>query len=165
MKTSGGLVMYRFDDGELKCFLVHPGGPAWIDKDIGVWSIPKGEVAPEDSSDILSAAIREFVEETGFLPEGPYIPLGKIVQKSGKVVHAWAFEDRLHVNPEHLHCNEILIEYPKGSGKQILIPECDRGGFFTLEECKVKILPAQYPLLETLKTKLDNSGESANVSV
>ncbi len=124
MKVSAGLIMFKFDCGVPKFFIVHPGGPIWAAKDVGVWSIPKGEVDATDT-DLLVTAIREFVEETGWTPKGEYIPLGTITQKSGKVVHAWGFES--DYDPTTMKCNEIEINHPRGSGNKITIPEVDRG--------------------------------------
>lgn len=168
---AAGLVMYRYENGELKFFIVHPGGPTWEHRDIGAWSIPKGEadetdwnLKDPDETDLFVTAVREFIEETAFLPEGPYIPLGSITQKSGKVVHAWAFEDKNNINPADMFCNKIEIEHPRGSGTLITIPECDKGGFFSLDECTVKLNPAQVPLLVTLKSALDKSIKSDTLS-
>jgi predicted NUDIX family NTP pyrophosphohydrolase len=152
---AAGLVMYRYENGEPKFFIVHPGGPLWTHRDVGAWSIPKGEVDEKDT-DVLMTAVREFVEETGFVVHEPFIPLGTITQKSGKVVHAWAFEDKAGINPANMKCNEIEIDHPRGSGNKITIPECDRGDFFTFEECQTKLIPAQVPLIAALKTALDN---------
>ena len=145
-KVSAGLLMYRKTPQGIEVFLIHPGGPFFQNKDLGTWSIPKGEI--ENPEDILSEAIREFHEETGTHPStGQYIPLDTIRQKSGKVVHAWAFEGEL-TNP--FHSNTLSMEWPPRSGKQIVIPEADRGEFFDAESAKQKINPAQAEFIDRL---------------
>lgn len=153
-KTAAGLVMYRIKDGELQVFLVHPGGPMWTNRDIGAWSIPKGEPNPEDTG-LIVTAVREFVEETHFDASiNNLIRLGEIKQKSGKVVHAWAFEDKYNTDPTTLVCNKIEIEHPPKSGKMITIPEVDRGEFFSIAVAETKINPAQVPFLHRLTKDL-----------
>src|SRR3954452_16107577 len=88
-EISAGLMMYRGDDSDLQIFLAHPGGPFWAKKDLGAWTIPKG--VAQEGEELLVAAQREFLEETGISPAGPFLPLGEVRQKSGKRVHAWAF--------------------------------------------------------------------------
>src|SRR5882672_9571558 len=105
-KTSAGLLMHRTRDGQLQVLLVHPGGPLWKNKDEGVWTIPKGEVAPGEEE--IAAAIREFQEETSIVPRGPFEQLGHIKQKSGKVVHAWAFEG--DCDPAKVTSNSFTME-------------------------------------------------------
>jgi predicted NUDIX family NTP pyrophosphohydrolase len=140
--------------GELEVLLVHPGGPFWRDKDLGAWSIPKGEIDEMESP--LEAAGREFEEETGVRPEGPFIPLTPVKQKSRKVVHAWAFNG--DCAPERIRSNSFAMEWPRGSGKIREFPEVDRAEFFRVEEAKNKINPGQVALIEelTLKLKLDS---------
>lgn len=158
MKTSAGLLMYKFIDGKLKVFLVHPGGPYWKDKDI--WGIPKGEVNDNDGKDLLGTARREFWEETGV--EAPreiekYIGLGEITQKNNKVVHAWAFEGDWS---GLLMCHSFVeIEWPYKSWKKIKIPEVDGARFFSLEKAREKIIPAQFELVERLMEKLNSKAE------
>lgn len=148
-KVSAGILLYRWDFIFLEVFLVHPGGPFWMNKDKGVWSIPKGEV--DDHTSLEDTAIREFIEETGFNVDFTnMIPLGSIIQKSGKCVHAWAVEDNVGIAPELMKCNTISIEYPPRSGTMITIPEVDRGEFFSLEVAKEKINPRQVPLIDAL---------------
>ncbi|MEK9771938.1 MAG: NUDIX domain-containing protein [Opitutae bacterium] len=148
-KTSGGLVLYKEDRQNHQVFVLvaHPGGPYFKNKDKGWWSIPKGEPEPEE--DIFLAALREFEEETGMIPSGPYLDLGSIVQNNGKVVFAWAFagdwpDSRLPV------CNKISMEYPKGSGQMWEFPEIDRVAFLPIDQAKEKLRPQQVPLLERL---------------
>ena len=148
-KTSAGLLMYRISDGDLQVLLVHPGGPLWKNKDEGVWTIPKGEVALGE--DQIAAAMREFQEETGIVPGGPggaLTPLGSIKQKSGKIVHAWAFEG--DCDPDQITSNSFSMEWPPQSGRQQSFPEVDRAGFFTIDQAKQKINPAQIALLDAL---------------
>lgn len=149
-RLSAGLLMYRLRDGQLEFFLVHPGGPFWAGKDEGAWTIPKGE--PNEAEDLLAAACREFKEETGFEPAGPYIPLTPVRQKGGKVVHAWAF--RGDCDPAAVRSNTFKARSPPGSGEWRTFPEVDRAGFFPLEEASIKINPGQRPLLTELKQKL-----------
>ena len=148
MKVSAGLLMFKRVDGILKVFIVHPGGPYWVNKDVGAWSIPKGEIE-ENEYKSLDVAIREFKEETGFSTSEPYIPLGTICQKSGKIVIAWAFEG--DNNPSLMKSNMIEINYPLDSDKKITIPEVDKGEYFEIEEAKKKINVAQVTFLERLQ--------------
>jgi len=138
--------MYRWMNGELEVFLVHPGGPLWAKKDRGAWTLPKGEY--EADEDPLVAAQREFREETGFLASGTYIKLGSVRQKSGKVVIAWAFEG--DCDPARLVSNTCTIEWPPRSGKRIEIPEVDRGQWYGLAAARSYIREEQCKLLDTL---------------
>jgi len=146
-KSSAGLILYRVRDNALEVLLVHPGGPFWAKKDLGAWSIPKGEVGPEE--DQLAAAQREFEEELGFSPSGEFVPLGTITQKSGKVVQAWALEGDCDLSS--IKSNSFVIEWPPHSGKQQSFPEVDRAAFFGIEEAKRTINPAQVELLSRLQ--------------
>ena len=145
-RTSAGLLMFRRRDGALEVLLVHPGGPFWAKKDLGAWTIPKGEL--EKGEDALATAQREFEEETGIHPEGPFQPLGSITQKAGKVVHAWAFEGDCAA--ETIHSNTYKVEWPRGSGNWREFPEVDRAEWFRLNDARGKINPAQVPLLDHL---------------
>jgi len=142
--------MYRRLDHEIEVFLVHPGGPFWTKKDAGVWTIPKGEYAPGE--DPLQAARREFQEETGFTAGSDFIELGEIRQASGKLVSAWAFEG--DCDPAKLTSNFCQIEWPPRSGRQIEIPEVDRGEWYAIPAAREKILKTQEPLLDILLRKL-----------
>ena len=146
--------MYRIKEGNTEIFLAHPGGPYFNKKDDGHWSIPKGE--PEEGEQMLVTAMREFKEETGIIPVGEFIPLGSILQKGGKEVHAWSFESDLPVNYVHT-CNIFEEEWPPNSGEYKEFPEIDKVGFFSIDEAKLKIKAAQIPLinrlLEYLQTK------------
>lgn len=139
--------MYRVREGRVELLLVHPGGPFWKKKDAGAWSIPKGEVSAGE--DNLDAARREFFEETGISPEGQFILLGQIIQKSGKVVRAWAFQ--ADCDPAVLKSNTFTMEWPPRSGKQQEFPEIDRAAFFTPEEARKRINPAQTALIDELE--------------
>src|SRR5947208_3301166 len=146
-KESAGLLVYRRRDKRLEFLLVHPGGPFWKNKDAGAWSVPKGEIQPDE--DLLIRAQIEFEEEIGFKPSGDWIPLGSIKQKNGKTVHAWGFEGDLP-EPFKLKSNTCQLEWPPRSGKFIEIPEVHRAEFFTLDVARDKINPAQIPLLDRL---------------
>ena len=129
----------------LQMLLAHPGGPYWVKKDEGAWTIPKGLL---DGQDPIEAAKREFKEETGFEAKEPFIDLGNITQKSGKLVHAWAFEG--DADPAQMQSNHIEIEWPTGSGKKMSIPEVDRCEWFSPDEAKKKVNPAQRPFIDRL---------------
>jgi predicted NUDIX family NTP pyrophosphohydrolase len=146
-QVSAGLLMYRVRDGVLQVLLVHPGGPFWRKKDAGAWTIPKGEVAPGE--DEFRAAVREFKEETGMDAGGPFIDLGTIQQKAGKIVHAWAFAG--DCDPSTLKSNMTRLEWPRGSGRWMTVPEVDRAEFFTVEGAREKINAAQAEFLERLE--------------
>jgi predicted NUDIX family NTP pyrophosphohydrolase len=143
-KVSAGLVMYRRSGPAIEFLLLHPGGPLHARKDAGSWTIPKGE--PEQGEELLATAQREFEEETGVKPEGPFIPLGFIRQKGGKIVHAWALEG--NCDPHCLRSNTFTMEWPPNSGSRQEFPELDRAEFFDLETARVKANPAQVALLE-----------------
>jgi len=138
--------MYRRAAKGIEVLLVHPGGPFWKNKDAGAWSIPKGQAC--EGEDLLACAKREFQEETGFAPAGEFIALNPIKQKTGKIVHAWAFEG--DCDPTKIVSNTFTIEWPPKSGKRIEIPEVDRAAFFDIETAKEKLNPAQAPLLDQL---------------
>lgn len=148
-KRSAGLLMFRKRAGQIEVFLVHPGGPFWAKKDLGAWTLPKGEYSDDESP--LEAAIREFLEETGFRapPEGTkFIDLGTVLQAGGKIVSAWAFEG--DCDPGALVSNLCTIEWPPRSGRRLEIPEADRGEWFSLPEAKERILQGQAAFLDRL---------------
>jgi predicted NUDIX family NTP pyrophosphohydrolase len=148
MRQSAGILLYRHPEpATVELFLVHPGGPYWADKDLGVWSIPKGE--PEVDEELLSAARREFFEETGFALDGPCVPLGAARQDNGKVVHIWTMEG--DVDASKLKSNTCSIQWPPHSGQIIDIPEVDRGEWFSLPHAYTKLYPGQHPFLDALK--------------
>jgi predicted NUDIX family NTP pyrophosphohydrolase len=145
-KRSAGLLMYRRMNDELQVFLVHPGGPYFEKKDAGAWGIPKGEYDKNEAP--LSAARREFMEETGFAPDGEFRELGSVQQKSGKIVIAWAVES--DCDPDKLVSNTCSIEWPPRSGRSLEIPEIDRGRWFTMREARASIRTEQEPFLDSL---------------
>lgn len=148
-KRSAGLLLYRRGADGLEVFLVHPGGPYWAKKDLGAWSVPKGEYGADE--DPLAAARREFAEETGFAVSGPFVELGSIRQASGKLVSAWAVEG--DCGAAALVSNLCEIEWPSRSGRKMQIPEVDRGAWFQLREAGERILESQRPLLDLLVQK------------
>jgi predicted NUDIX family NTP pyrophosphohydrolase len=152
MKVSAGLLMFRRKGRAPEVLLVHPGGPFWVTKDDGAWTIPKGEAAPDEN--LLRRAAIEFEEELGIKPPGNLIPLGSIKQKGGKTVHAWAFEGDLPKSFE-LKSNVFEMEWPPRSGKLRKFPEIDRAEFFAEEVARRKINPAQVSFLTRLREQLD----------
>jgi predicted NUDIX family NTP pyrophosphohydrolase len=148
--VSAGLLLFRRRDGRLEVLLAHPGGPFWAKKDAGAWTVPKGLV--EDGEDLLGAARREFAEETGLRPDGPFLPLDNIRQKAGKVVHAWACEG--DADPSALTSNIIETEWPPGSGRRIEFPEVDRCAWFDPVTAREKLNPAQTAFIERLEASL-----------
>ncbi|MFZ0528532.1 MAG: NUDIX domain-containing protein [Xanthobacteraceae bacterium] len=146
---SAGLLIYRRENG-LEVLLAHPGGPFWVKKDDGVWTIPKGLV--EAGNDLIAAARREFTEETNLTADGELTALSPVNQKSGKTVHAFAFEADFDL--ARFASNEFQIEWPPRSGRQQSFPEIDRIAYFALPIAKVKILLYQRPLLEELERRL-----------
>ncbi len=142
--------MFREIEDVLEVFLVHPGGPYWSKKEEGVWTLPKGEY--EDGEEAIAAAQREFQEETGFIAIGPFLELGSVRQKSGKVVAAWAFEG--NCDPAQLVSNTCEVEWPSRSRKHIVIPEVDRGAWFSLTDAAAVIREEQRPLLLRLQEQI-----------
>lgn len=138
-KKSAGILLYRRRNDELEFFLVHPGGPFWKNKDVGAWTIPKGEF--EDEEESLDAARREFREETGIAVNGDFIELTPVKQKSGKWVYGWALEYELDLSK--MKSNTFEIEWPPKSGKVQAFPEIDKGEWFTEKTAIEKINPAQ----------------------
>jgi predicted NUDIX family NTP pyrophosphohydrolase len=149
-KKSAGILAYRkINDPEV--FLVHPGGPFFKNKDEGVWTIPKGEF--DETENPLTAAQREFFEETGVKISGDFIELKPIKQKAGKVVYAWAIET--DINEKEIQSNTFAMEWPPKSGKVQDFPEVDKAGWFTIQEAKLKINAAQVELIDELLDKLN----------
>ena len=146
IKQSAGILLYRNTNNILEVFLVQPGGPFFKNKDEGSWSIPKGEFLYDEEA--LTAAKREFEEETGQTIDGNFISLGSIKQKSGKIVYAWAVEG--DINHETIFSNTCEIEWPPRSGKKLTIPEIDRAAWFEVDEGKRKINPSQAELIDRL---------------
>jgi predicted NUDIX family NTP pyrophosphohydrolase len=149
-KRSAGILMYRREGTEILLLLVHPGGPYWAKKDLGSWSIPKGECA--EGEDALAAARREFAEETGCKPEGEFQPLGELVQSGGKRVVAWAVSGNF--DPQTLASNQFEMEWPPRSGQMRSFPEVDRAGWFTLAEARERLLASQTPLIDRLLDRI-----------
>lgn len=152
-RVSAGLLMYRIRDGKLQVLLAHPGGPFFTNKDEGTWTIPKGEIEPGE--DMLAAAEREFEEETGVTPTGPFIALTPIKQKGGKIVHAWAFQG--DCDPSAVVSNTFSMEWPPRSGRLMEFPEMDRADFFDVAAAGRKMKAAQMALVEELVKIVDTS--------
>jgi predicted NUDIX family NTP pyrophosphohydrolase len=150
-RRSAGLLMYRRPLHNLEVFLVHPGGPFFAKKDLGAWTIPKGEY--EEDEHPLRAARREFQEETGFPVPETFLDLGSIKQAGGKIVSAWAFEG--DCDPTKLISNSCEMEWPPRSGRIIEIPEVDRGAWFSVADARERIKSTQIPLLDRLLTALN----------
>ncbi|HXX63640.1 MAG TPA: NUDIX domain-containing protein [Bacteroidota bacterium] len=150
MKKSAGLILYRRTKQQLEVLLVHPGGPIWAKRDEGAWSIPKGEISAGEEP--LEAAQREFAEELGSSVQGTLLALGSVIQKGGKVVQAWAVEGDLDVSS--VKSNTFSMEWPPRSGREQEFPEIDRAAFFSLDEAKCKINPAQILLLDRLREQV-----------
>jgi predicted NUDIX family NTP pyrophosphohydrolase len=155
-KQSAGLVIFRRRDGELEVLLVHPGGPLWAKRDLGAWSIPKGELGAGEEP--LAAARREVEEETGLCAAGPFRALGSIRQRGGKLVHAWA--TAADFDPAALRSAAFELEWPPRSGRKQRFPEVDRAAWFALDEARRRILPAQTALLERLAELAAEPGAS-----
>jgi len=147
--------MYRTRNGGLEVFLAHPGGPFFKNKDNGYWSIPKGEIDSKEST--IAAAIREFTEETGIEPAGGFIPLGSVIQKSGKTVHAWAFAGDWDEGTP-IVSNAFEMEWPPRSGKKQQFPEIDRAEFFPVAQAREKINEAQREFISRLEAYLGLRG-------
>lgn len=145
-KQSAGILLYRSSDPETEVLLVHPGGPFWKNKDVGAWTIPKGEF--EESEEPLAAAIREFKEETGFVIQGEFKALDPIQQKAGKVVYAWAIAG--DIDASKVKSNFFEMEWPPKSGKKQSFPEIDKACWFALSEGREKINSSQTALLDQL---------------
>ena len=149
-KTSAGILMYRFRSGRLEVLLLHHGGPFWAKKDLGAWTIPKGEYA--GGEDPLAAARREFREETGFEAEGTFIELTPVRQAGGKLVSCWALEG--DIPAAEIRSNTFRLEWPPRSGRFAEFPEADRAGWFTVTAARRKILQGQVRLIEELQRRL-----------
>jgi predicted NUDIX family NTP pyrophosphohydrolase len=145
-RRSAGILMYRRRGHGIELLLAHPGGPFWAKKDLGAWSIPKGEY--REGEDPLVAAKREFEEETGIRPEGDFLSLGEVVQPGRKIVSAWAVEGDLDVAA--LKSNMFELEWPPKSGRHAQFPEIDRAQWFAPAEAGEKILKGQRPFIDRL---------------
>ena len=152
-KRSAGLLLHRQGEDGREVLLVHPGGPFFAKKDLGVWSIPKGEY--EEGDDPLASALREFEEETGTALEGEgAIELGSVVQRAGKVVSAWALEGDL--DAAAIRSNTFTMQWPPRSGRTAEFPEVDRAEWFAIEEAKRRLVPAQAELVDRLVEALSD---------
>jgi predicted NUDIX family NTP pyrophosphohydrolase len=150
-KKSAGLLLYRSRNSELQVFLVHPGGPFWVKKDDGAWSIPKGEFG--EGEDALETAKRELFEETGCRADGKFLPLTPVRQAGGKLVYAWAAQG--DCDADAIRSNLFSLEWPPRSGKRREFPEVDRAAWFTLQAARRKILKSQLPILTEFESKRD----------
>jgi predicted NUDIX family NTP pyrophosphohydrolase len=151
VKKSAGILCYRWRGSHVDVFIVHPGGPFWKAKDKGAWSIPKGEYA--DGEDPLTAARREFQEETGIEAVGKFQPLQEIKLKSGKRILAWAVETDF--DAANIVSNTFEMEWPLRSGRMQQFPEIDKGDWFTIAGARVKLNEAQAGLLDQLEIILN----------
>jgi predicted NUDIX family NTP pyrophosphohydrolase len=157
-KQSAGLLLYRRTAGGIEVLLAHPGGPFWAKKDLGVWSIPKGEFNEDETP--LAAARREFREEigptvdraVGHAIDGDFLALTPLKQPSRKIVHAFALEADLDVT--HIESNSFEMEWPPHSGKRQSFPEVDRAQWFALDEARARIQRGQAPMLDELTAML-----------
>jgi predicted NUDIX family NTP pyrophosphohydrolase len=147
-KTSAGILLYRRTDDGIDVLLVHPGGPFWQTRDLGAWSLPKGEY--DDREDAEAAARREFKEELGVEALGPLQSLGQVRQRAGKIVRGYAMEGDLDIN--NVRSNEVAIEWPPRSGQTMYCPEIDRAAWFALPLARERILASQRPFLDRLET-------------
>lgn len=153
--VSAGLLLFRRPAGRLEVFLAHPGGPFWRDRDAGAWTLPKGGVHAGEA--LLEAACREFEEETGVRPHGPYLELGSVRQRAGKRVHAWAWEG--DADASAVTSNVMRAEWPRGSGRWITYPEIDRCAWFTPDAARTHLIAAQAEFVARLEARL--AGTSA----
>jgi predicted NUDIX family NTP pyrophosphohydrolase len=161
MTDSAGILLYRRRRGRLEVLLVHPGGPFWARKDEGAWSIPKGEA--NGGEDLLSAAIRELREETGYEgPAGGIVPLGSITQKAGKVVTAWGVEGDL--DPAAITSNTFEMEWPPRSGRKGVFPEVDRAEWFDSGTARIKLNPAQAAFVDRLEAGIGEGRRDGGTS-
>jgi predicted NUDIX family NTP pyrophosphohydrolase len=149
--------MYRYRGRLLQVMLVHPGGPFWARKDDGAWSVPKGEFG--DDEEPLDAAIREFSEETGITPTGPFEALGSLKQPSGKIVTVWAFYSEWDTS--ELRSNTFALEWPPGSGSKREFPEVDRAAWFDVSEARRKILPGQVRFIEEIAQRASQESSTS----
>jgi predicted NUDIX family NTP pyrophosphohydrolase len=145
-KTSAGILLFRRRPAGVEVMLVHPGGPYWAKKDAGSWSIPKG--LADEGEDLLAAAEREFLEETGTSVEGEFLALGAHKQPGGKTIVAWALE--ADFDTESLNSNMFAIEWPPRSGRTAEFPEVDRAAWFSIDEALEKVSDGQTPIIAAL---------------
>ena len=150
--ASAGLLLFRRSGAGLEVFLAHPGGPFCTDRDVGAWTVPKGLL--EEGKQPLAAAVREFEEETAIRSEGPFLPLGSVRQKAGKLVHAWAWEG--DADPRSARSNSMRAKWPRGSGRWLTFPEVDRCEWFNARTARQKINAAQAELIDRLEATLSD---------
>jgi predicted NUDIX family NTP pyrophosphohydrolase len=154
---SAGLLMFRRRPAGPEVLLAHPGGPFWSRRDDAAWTLPKGEIGPDE--DPLAAARREFLEETGFASAPPFVPLGELKQKSGKRISAWACEG--DADPAGLVSNLFELEWPPRSGRMASFPEVDRVRWFGLDEARRKLIAGQAPFIDSLEHWLEGRAPPA----
>ncbi len=156
---SAGILLHRVRERTVEVLLVHPGGPLFASRDLGAWSVPKGEYGAGE--DPLAAARREFAEELGSAPpDSPFIDIGEVRLKSGKLVRAWAAAGDLDVST--VVSNTCELQWPPRSGRMIVIPEIDRAQWFTLAEARRRINAGQVALLDRLAAALQGRGGSGD---
>jgi predicted NUDIX family NTP pyrophosphohydrolase len=156
-KLSAGVMLYRQGDRGLEIFLVHPGGPFWAKKDVGSWSIPKGEYV--EGEDALAAAKREFREETGFdLPKGQVSELGN-VKYNNKILSTWFLEGS--IDARRVSSNTFTMEWPPKTGRKQEFPEVDRAGWFPPAIAKQKLVKGQVELVDRLCEHIGSSADEA----
>ena len=156
-KISAGVLLYRKTRAGVEVLLVHPGGPFWAKKDAGAWSIPKG--LADEGEDLIEAAKREFLEETGMAAEGAFLDLGAHRQPGGKTVVAFACEG--DIDPASLKSNTFALEWPPRSGRTAEFPEVDRAAWFSVDEARMKIHKGQKPIIAALVERLDAEARGA----
>jgi predicted NUDIX family NTP pyrophosphohydrolase len=149
-RISAGILLFRKHAEGVQVMLVHPGGPFWMKKDEGAWSIPKG--LADEGEDLLAAAKREFLEETGATVRGEFIDLGAHKQPGGKTIVAWGCESDFE--PASLKSNVFTMEWPPRSGRTAEFPEVDKAGWYSLEEALKKVTKGQRPIISALAKKL-----------
>jgi predicted NUDIX family NTP pyrophosphohydrolase len=153
-RKSAGLLLFRRVGGQLQVLLAHPGGPLWTNRDAGAWSVPKGEIEGDEQP--LDVALREFDEEIGHPPpDGHYLSLGDVRQKSGKVVSVWAIEG--DVDPATARSNTFPMQWPPRSGRWITVPEVDRVEWFDAHEARYRLNPAQVEFVDRLVASLEET--------
>jgi len=157
-KQAAGILLYRQGYRGLEVLVAHPGGPLWAKKDLGAWTIPKGQFGNGESA--LEAAKREFEEEMGSPASGEFAELGSIKQPSGKVVYAFTAESDFDV--QTVKSNLFTLEWPPKSGREGRFPEVDRAGWFSIDEARKRILKGQEPFIDRLLTFLNVTADGSS---